>query len=160
MIARLHTRTAAAVLLGLGVIAGSASSPARAAIDPCALVTPAESAKALGASTLAPIHEHDSDGASCRIYSSDKSKNIVIGPASVDDLNGFMASMKAASASDRAKIPKLPPGIGDRALALGPIIYVQRGRNVVTVQTYLSEASLQKLDPQAIVLAKAVGGRL
>ena len=97
---------------------------------------------------LAPIHESDSHGPSCRIYNADKNKNIIIGSTKLKDVNEFLAENAKAPAGQRQ--PK-PSGLSDRGIALGATIYMRKGSRPVTIAVG---------DATEFTLARAVAKRL
>ena len=51
-------------------------------------------------------------------------------------------------------------GIGDKAVWAAGSVFVQKGGRYMQVGLYRSAASMEKMDPQIIPLAKTVAGRM
>ncbi len=86
---------------------------------------------------------------SCRYYSSDHTKNVFVQTAGAEDMIG------AGQLGGKAVA-----GIGDKAIWAAGSMFVQKGGKYVQVGLYRSAASMQKMDPQIVPLAKTVAGRM
>jgi hypothetical protein len=126
------------------------SAPAFAApSNPCTLVTTAEAASAMGTASL-PGKPHTSRGTtSCRFYSSDHTKNVYVQIVEAGDMIG--AGQLGG---------KPVAGIGDKAVWASGSMFVQKGAKYVQVGLYRSAASMEKMDPQIVPLARTVAGRM
>jgi hypothetical protein len=138
--------------LAVGIVAMSALTtavPASASPNPCTLVTTAEATTAMGVTSL-PGKPHTSRrSSSCRFYSADHTKNV------------FVQTLDAGDMTGAAQIGGKPvPGIGDKALWVAGSMYVKKGGNYMQVGLYRNAASMQKMDPAIIPLAKTVAGRM
>jgi len=117
--------------------------------NPCALVTAADASTAMGVASL-PGKPHTSRrGSSCRYYSPNHQMNVYVQNVTAGDLIG------ATQLGGRAV-----SGIGDKAIWSAGSMFVQKGGKVVQVGLYLSPASMQKMDPAIVPLAKTVAGRM
>jgi delta 1-pyrroline-5-carboxylate dehydrogenase len=140
-------------VLAVATVASAAvMAPAPASAGPpgvCGLVTTAEASSAMGAASL-PGKAHTSrQSTSCRYYSSDHTKNVFVQTAGAGDMTG--ASQFGG---------KPVAGIGDKAVWAGGSIFVQKGGKYMQVGLYRNAASMNKMDPQIIPLAKTVAGRM
>ena len=88
-------------------------------------------------------------GMSCRFYSSDHTKNVFVQTAGAQDMIGA-AQLRG----------KPVAGIGDKAIWAAGSMFVQKGGQYVQVGLYRSAASMDKMDPQIVPLAKIVAGRM
>jgi hypothetical protein len=144
-------------LLAVAAIASAVVSTSTAAYagtsNPCALVTTAEASTAMRVSSL-PGKPHTSRGSSsCRYYSPDHTKNVYIQILQAGDMTG--AAQLAGPLGGKSI-----SGIGDKALWVAGSMYVQKGGSYVQVALYLNPASMKKMDPGVIPLAKTVAGRM
>lgn len=147
------SRTANAFLLAVALMTPAAMTAPTAASagtsDPCALATAGDASKAMGVSSL-PGKPHASRRArSCRYYSPNHLMNVFVQTGDAGDMIG--AGQLGG---------KPVPGIGDKAIWAAGSIFVQKGGKVVQVGLYLSSASMQKMDPAIVPLAKTVAGRM
>lgn len=118
-------------------------------LNPCALVTMAEASTAMSVPSL-PGKPHTSRrGSSCRYYSPDHKKNVYVQIVQAGDMTG--AGQLGG---------KPVPGIGDQALWSYGSMFVKKGGSYVQVALYLNPASMQKMEPGVIPLAKTVAGRM
>jgi hypothetical protein len=124
-------------------------APASAAPNACTLVTTAEASAAMGVASLPGKARPTRHGTSCRWYSPDHKMNVfvqTIGPG--DMISAGQAGGKAV------------PGIGDRAVWAYGSLFVQKGGNYAQIALYLKPASMEKMDPAVIPLAKTAAGRM
>ncbi|MDQ6941274.1 MAG: hypothetical protein M3169_02030 [Candidatus Eremiobacteraeota bacterium] len=122
---------------------------AASAANPCALVTTAEASTAMGVSSLPGKARTSSRSSSCRYYSADHTKNVFVQTIGADDMAG--AGQLGG---------KPVPGIGDKALWAAGSMFIQKGGKYVQVGLYRSAASMQKMDPAIVPLAKTAAGRM
>jgi hypothetical protein len=125
------------------------SMPASAAPNACTLVTTAEASAAMGVTSLPGKARPTRHGTSCRYYSPDHKMNVFVQTAEPDDMIGA------------GQLGGKPiAGVGDKAVwALGSL-YVKKGSNYAQIALYLKPASMQKMDPAVIPLAKTAAGRM
>jgi delta 1-pyrroline-5-carboxylate dehydrogenase len=147
MVRTFNTHLLAAAFLASAVTA--APLAASAAPNVCALVTVAEASSAMGAASL-PGKPHTSrQSTSCRYYSSDHTKNVFVQTSEAGDMMGAQ------------QIGGKPlAGIGDKAIWAAGSLFVQKGGKYMQVGLYRNAASMQKMDPQIVSLAKTVAGRM
>jgi hypothetical protein len=147
------SRTLNAYLLAIATVASAtitAPLAARAGTsDPCALVTTADASTAMHVASLPGKPHASRRGASCRYYSPNHQMNVYVQNVQAGDMIG------ATQLGGKAV-----PGIGDKAIWSGGSMFVQKGGKVVQVGLYLNAASMQKMDPAIVPLAKTVAGRM
>ena len=86
---------------------------------------------------------------SCRYYSSDHTKNVFVQTSAAGDMMGAQ------------QIGGKPvAGVGDKAIWAGGSVFVQKGGKYMQVGLYRNRASMEKMDPEIIPLAKTVAGRM
>jgi delta 1-pyrroline-5-carboxylate dehydrogenase len=142
------THLLAAAFLASAVTATTLAASA-AGSDVCALVTTAEASAAMGAASL-PGKPHTSrQSTSCRYYSSDHTKNVFVQTSEAGDMMGAQQLGGKPVA-----------GIGDKAIWASGSLFVQKGGKYMQVGLYRNAASMQKMDPQIVPLAKTVAGRM
>ena len=117
--------------------------------NPCALATAADATTAMGVTSLPGKPHTGRLGSSCRYYSPDHTKNVFVQIVTAGDMMG------AAQVGGKSV-----PGIGDKAVWAAGSMFVQKGGQTVQVELYLSAASMQKMDPAIVPLAKTVAGRM
>ncbi len=146
-------RTFSAHLLAAAFLASAVTAtPIVASAGPpnvCGLVTTAEASSAMGTASL-PGKAHTSRrSTSCRYYSSDHTKNVFVQTSEAGDMMGA------------GQIGGKPvAGIGDKAVWAAGSMFVQKGGKYMQVGLHRNAASMQKMDPQIVALAKAVAGRM
>ena len=144
----LHSYLLAVASVACAALTTSATASA-GALNPCALVTTAEASSAMGTGSL-PGKAHTSRrSTSCRYYSSDHTKNVFVQTSGAEDMIG--AGQLGG---------KPVAGIGDKAIWAAGSIFVQKGGKYMQVGLYRSAASMEKMDPQIVPLAKTVAGRM
>ncbi len=137
------------IALALGIATVAFSHNAAAAPNPCSLVTQSEAAQAMGTPSLPGKFEMGLTGAACRYYSPDHTKNVFIQIINAKLVNG--AGMMGG---------RRLPGVGDKAYWLGGTVFLQRHANYVQVGLYLSSASMSRMDPGIVPLARLIASRL
>jgi hypothetical protein len=124
--------------------------PASAAPNPCALVTSAEAARALGTPVLPAKPVAGGGNTECRYLNAAHDKNVVVQVH--DRVSAFPEAM--------LKVPgvKLVPQIGPEALLIGGVVFMVKHGTYVTVGLYKGPKITD--DAALIKLAKAAAARL
>jgi hypothetical protein len=136
---------AAAVLIVLATGGG-----ARAATDPCALVTQAEASKAVGASVAAGVPSKGPLGAACRYATADHMKWVYVQTMSASSVTTMASAMH----------PKSLSGFPGTAYWMSGSVFFSKGQSAGQVGLHLGATSMSAMDPGIVPLAKIAAGRL
>ena len=144
----MHSYALAVAFVASATVATAAPAAAGTS-NPCAVVTVAEASTAMGVASLPGKPHAGRSGSSCRYYSADHTKNV------------FVQTTDAGTMTGAAQFGAKPvPGIGDKALWAGGTMFVKKGANYMQVALYRNKASLEKMDPAIVPLAKTAASRM